>query len=242
VKLGSLGEIVLIDVDFDSRLDARGKDPDSASPTLRNYHQMLWSKPLPNGRVLELKQEAGKYLVHRSDLGEHFLASDSISNSLRAQKRKSALISQIPSDQLDAFQKLGSTIGAKTLFPGNKVDGLQTINAARGFNPKIADRIDLTLHCIRSHYQGEPSPLSATLGRYSSFFELFENFEGFTRFFLLEDLLDGEQIRYFLPFENGFDAPALPTTVPEYFQYMKNTMDFVGARNLRIQEAVLHLD
>ena len=25
-----------------------GKDPDKYSPTLRRYHKLLWSKPLPN--------------------------------------------------------------------------------------------------------------------------------------------------------------------------------------------------
>ena len=231
-----------IDINFDSRSDSNGRDPDYASPRLRNFHQVLWSKKLPSGKEFHLASEPGKYLVHRSELGEFFLASDSISNSLRAQKRRASLISQIPTKDLDDFQRLGSTIGAKTLFPGNRVGGGQTINVARGFNPKIADRIDLTMHCIRSHYESETSPLSSTLERYSDFFELFENFEGFTKFFLLEDLLVGEEIRYFLPFDNSFDAPALPNSVPEYYKYMENTMNFVSARNLRIQEAVLHLN
>lgn len=29
-------------------------DPDSASKTLKQYHQLLWSKPLPNGQVMTL--------------------------------------------------------------------------------------------------------------------------------------------------------------------------------------------
>lgn len=36
-----------IDTAFDFRTDTPpGRDPDSHSPTLRRYHQLLWSKPL----------------------------------------------------------------------------------------------------------------------------------------------------------------------------------------------------
>jgi hypothetical protein len=35
------------------------------------------------------------------------------------------------------------------LFPGNRVGRFQTINGARGFNTAIADRLDLTLECVR---------------------------------------------------------------------------------------------
>ena len=43
-----------IDIHFDVQTDSNGKDPDSASPTLRAYHQLLWSKPLPNGQEMKL--------------------------------------------------------------------------------------------------------------------------------------------------------------------------------------------
>ena len=38
-----------IDITFDMRTDANGGDPDTTSPTLRRYHKLLWSRPLPNG-------------------------------------------------------------------------------------------------------------------------------------------------------------------------------------------------
>ena len=39
-----------IDVTFDFRSDTRPKkDPDKDSATLRRYHKLLWSKPLPSG-------------------------------------------------------------------------------------------------------------------------------------------------------------------------------------------------
>ena len=43
---------MLIDTSFDFRTDASGKDPDAYSPTLRQYHRLLWSKPLPSGAAL----------------------------------------------------------------------------------------------------------------------------------------------------------------------------------------------
>jgi hypothetical protein len=143
------------------------------------------------------------------------------------------LIAQIPSVKLDAFQALGSTIGARILFPGNRVDKKPTINVARGFNAQIGDRFDLTLECIRLHYLGQSNPLAATLDRYADFFRLFGSFEGYVDFFLLDDLLHDGRVKFYLPFDGEF-GPALPNTVDEYNEYMANTMEFVAARNRRI--------
>jgi hypothetical protein len=220
---------------FDARTDSNGRDPDSASPTLRLYHQMLWSKPLPSGALFNLERSPGTYLTHASHLGDFKLSSDTISNSLRSSKRRASLIAQIPSVNLDAFQALGATIGARILFPGNRVDGKPTINVARGFNAQIADRFDLTLECIRLHYLGHASPLAATLARYADFFRLFDSFEGYVDFFLLGDLVQNGQVKFYLPFDGEFGQP-LPNTVDEYNEYMANTMGFVAARNLRISK------
>jgi hypothetical protein len=218
---------------FDVRTDSNGRDPDSASPTLRSYHQKLWSKSLPSGALFKLDRIAGSYLVHTSPLGSFRLASDTISNSLRSNKRRASLIALIPSVKLDAFQSLGSTVGARILFPGNRVDGKATINVARGFNAQIADRFDLTLECIRLHYLGQASPLAASLDRYADFFALFETFEGYVDFFLLGDLVNAGQVKFYLPFDGEFGQP-LTNTVDEYNEYMAKTMEFVAARNRRI--------
>ena len=224
-----------VDTSFDVRTDSNGRDPDSASPTLRSYHHLLWSKPLPSGRPFDLEPMPGSYLTHSSQLGDFKLSSDTISNSLRCSKRWADLIAQIPSVKLDAFQALGSTIGARILFPGNRVDKKPTINVARGFNAQIADRFDLTLECIRLHYRGAQSPLAATLERYADFFALFETFKGYVDFFLLDDLVQNGQVKFYLPFDGEFGRP-LPNTVDEYNQYMTNTMEFVAARNRRIAD------
>ena len=48
---------MLIDTTFDVRTDAGGRDPDRYSATLRRYHRLLWSKPLPGGAMLIPRME-----------------------------------------------------------------------------------------------------------------------------------------------------------------------------------------
>jgi hypothetical protein len=235
------------DVDYDHRLDSRGQDPDTHSPTLKSQHQVLWGKPLPNGTLFDLQPERGKYLVHKSKLGEFHLSSDTISHSLRDQKRMKFLIDQIPAAELDEFQSIGSVIGARILFPGNRIDGQATINAARGFSSKLNDRFDLSLECIRLHYLGHSNPLEPTLSLYSEFFRLFENFEGYVQFFLLQDLVSENctELKFFLPHDSSFEGSPRPDSVDNYMQYKNNTIDFVKARNSRIQswvEANLYIE
>ncbi len=227
-----------LDVNYDHRLDSDGRDPDSHSPTLKLQHQLLWSKPLPDGTLFDLQPEPGKYLKHESHLGEFFLSSDTISHSLRKQKRMQAVIKQIPAKELDEFQTTGSVIGGRILFPGNRIDGQATINAARGFNSKINDRFDLTLECIRLHYQGVSNPLERVLGRYSDFFRLFEGFEGYVEFFLLQDLVseNSSEVKFFLPHTPSFEGSPRPANVEEYMRYKATTTSFIEARNSRIRD------
>ena len=63
----------LVDTNFDVYSDTPlGKDPDSYSATLRNYHQTLWSKPLPDKQDFILDIDFPKLLHHKSNLGEFF--------------------------------------------------------------------------------------------------------------------------------------------------------------------------
>jgi hypothetical protein len=227
-----------LDVDYDHRLDSEGKDPDTHSPTLKLQHQLLWSKPLPDGTLFDLQPEPGKYLKHNSRLGEFFLSSDTISHSLRNQKRMQPVIEQIPSGELDEFQTTGSVIGGRILFPGNRIDGQATINSARGFNSKINDRFDLTLECIRLHYQGVANPLDRALNRYSDFFRLFKNFQGYVEFFFLQDLVNehSSEVNFFLTHDPSFEDSPRPANVEKYMQYKANTTTFIRARNQRIDD------
>ena len=75
---------MVVDTTFNVYSDAQDGDPDSTSPTLRSYHRILWSKPLPNGKTFELiDNKSGAYLYHNSDLGEFCLGSDAITHSYK---------------------------------------------------------------------------------------------------------------------------------------------------------------
>ena len=112
-----------------------------------------------------------------------------------------------------------------------------TINAARGCHPRIKDRFDLTMECIRLHYERERSPLSDALLRYASFFELFESFRGYVDFFLLQDIVtdDYAAVNCHAPFA-GFDKSPLPAGFDAYLSYRQLATHFIEARNQRILE------
>jgi len=226
---------MIIDTNFNFYSDARGGDPDSTSPTLRKYHKILWSKPLPNGKTFDLcDNKNGVYLCHKSELGEFFLGSDAITHSYKNHKRKNWLIKQIP-NEVDELFDAGSTIGAYIIFPNNRIDGNHTINQARGVNSLIDDRFDLTLECIRLFYLGQKSPLYDTLLRYKNFFDLFDNFISYIHFFLLEDMLDeNEKIKFYLPFDNFKTRPTF-SNINEYILYKKRVINLIKSRNKRIE-------
>ncbi len=218
----------MIDTSFDFRTDASGKDPDTHSPTLRRYHKQLWSRPLPNGALFDLADTTqGVYLHHRSALGEFLLSSDSVIPSFTRWVSMQSIVSSLSEAENETFRAASSTIGGMLIYPGNKIDGKQTINGARGFHPKIADRLDLTLECIRRHYRFEQSPLGDTLGRYNEFFSLFDDFRGYVDFFYLQDLIaDGslKMVKGSEPPRRGRNGSAMLT--------MDSVKRFLEARKL----------
>ncbi len=224
----------LIDTSFDFRTDAGGKDPDTHSATLRRYHKLLWSKPLPNGAMFDLV-ERGPYLHHQSPLGEFILSSDSVMQTFIRWKSMQKITSRLTAPENDEFMTIGYTIGGMMIFPAKRINGMQTINGARGFNRSIADRLDLTLECIRRHYLGQASPLDETLARYTDFFELFDNIRGYVDFFLLQDLMTDDylSVKFFMPFDN-FKPPAVPQDIDTYREFRRRSIDFIRARNQRI--------
>jgi hypothetical protein len=161
-------------------------------------------------------------LYHQSSLGEFKLSSDSIIPTFTRWVRMQPIITQIPKEENEAFLALAYTIGGMMIWPCNPVDGEYTINVERGFNQRIADRMDLTLECIRRH-----------------FFPLFGDFRGFVDHFLFQDLTtpDYSAVVFFMPFDD-FNPPAVPPDLATYLEYRKRTIDFIEARNLRISEAV----
>ena len=164
------------------------------SPTLRRYHQILWSKPLPSGAIFGLSISAPRvYLHHRSELGEFFLSSDTVIPTFTLWPAMKPITEQLPEWKNAEFRTMQYTIGGMMVWPGNRIDGKQTINQDRGFQHRIKDRMDLTLECIRRHYLGQPSPLGDTLARYRDFFAFFDDFGGYVDFFLLQDMVTADR-------------------------------------------------
>ena len=228
-----------IDSSFDFRNDSNGKDPDSHSPTLRKYHQFLWSKELPNGDFLNI-EEIRSTLVYRFNMQTIRFSSDSISNSYFENKKAAHLIPQIPQFEFEEFRDRGSTIGGFTIFPSQRVNGKMTLNGARGLNSKIADRFDLTLECIRRHYLKQDNPLQANLNLPFNrfFFAMFGNFAGYVDFFHFQDLVDSnhETVKFFTRFEKPFEQSPIPQTQSEYIEYKRSALEFLILRNKRIED------
>jgi len=231
-----------IDITYDFFEDyLNGVDPDKYNFKLKHWHKILWEKPLPyKNNVLTLeKHEYG--LTHVSDLGEFYFTSDAIIHTYSRHSNYSFIINEIPRNEINTFLKVASQIGAYIIFPGNVVNKKQTINSARGFHPRIYDRFDLTLECIRLYYSGiitkVENPLGEVLLRYDDFFKLFSDFKGYCDFFLLQDLTKESftKINFFIPF-NGFSTKPRPSSVDEYKVYMENSINFIRKRNNRIIE------
>ena len=225
----------MINIKFNLYSDAKGGDPDSTSPTLRRYHKFLWSKSLPNGKTLSLiDNKNGAYLYHNSEIGEFFFGSDAITHSYKNHRRKKWLTDQIQVEVNELFDA-GSTIGAYIIFPHNRIDGKHTINQARGVNSLIDDRFDLTLECIRLFYVGQKSPLYDTFLRYKNYFDLFNDFIGYIKYFLLDDIVDNNQkVKFYLPFD-GFKSKPIFYKVDDYLNYKSGVMEFIKSRNNRIE-------
>ena len=130
--------------------------------------------------------------------------------------------------------------GAVVNGPGNRIDGKWTINQARGCSGRIADRFDLTIECVRRHYEGDTThPLGDVLARYGEFFDLFGSFAGYVDFWLLDDLLDVDGgVKFFLA-SDDFTLPAVPRSREDYVAFRDRTIEFVTARNHRISQLQL---
>ena len=233
----------MLDVSFDFQteagLNSRGeeRDSDRYSSTLQEYHRILWSKPLPSGKMFTLTKVSGNRLYHFSDLGEYLLSSDWGAVTLSGSRFVKHFLTEVEPSRLRAFQKAVITIGARTVWPSNRVNGKSTINGAKGMNYLIADRLDLTIECIRRYYLGETSPLYETFKRYDDFFQLFEDFKGYIDFFLLQDYVSKDYISVNVskPFDWFLSTP-IPKNVEEYHSYMDTTSMLIKLRNQRIDK------
>ena len=158
-------------------------------------------------------------------------------------------------------------MGGLILFPGYQVNRLWTINQAKGCTRvRIADRLDLTLECIRLYYEflrnrteqstalpdgyDRINPLGSVLHRYRPFFDLFGSFDGYVDFWLLDDLVVKDQVglrvNFLLPRASSepYDFTrevALPVNEHEYCAYLVAADDFVDKRNRRMAREAAQL-
>ena len=218
---------------FDSsKMENALSDPDTNSSTLRDFHQLLWSKELPNGEKMELK----KYKNNGLKWGKITFGSDSIGTGFIWGKYQEKLKNFHQNDAnflltMHNFTLYCYTLGAFIIFPKHK----NSINQVRGRSKTIVDRIDLTLNCIRKFYIGGENELCEVLKADAKFFNKFgkgiKGFESYVKFFLLDDLIkkDGT-IDFFL------DHDGYPENIDEYNLYREKSIIFIKKRNERIAQ------
>ena len=216
-------------------------DPDSTSAVLRQYHQALWSRSLPDGRYLDLDfGGASDYLRY----GDIRLSSDSITTGFRY-KKYGGMIESIQKQKddykswMEKFIRSNYTIGGTIIFPAHP----NSMNGRRGIDRRIRDRWDLTLECIRLYYDGitdsRSNPLGWVLDNDKDFFDLFADFNGYVEFFFLQDCVsdDCSAVKMWIPVRPFEDDP-LPKSPDEYMRWIDASLSFVKKRNRRIADYI----
>lgn len=216
-------------------LGVGGADPDNASPTLQEYHRVLWSRELPNGEKMELKKGCGSnYLVWKN----YRFGSDSIIVSFRYQKYRymiERVMERVPDyrSYYEGLLRKSYTIGGMIIFPKHK----GSMNQNKGTYPFISDRWDLTLECIRKYYHGETSPLYETIMADKAFYDLFVDFKGYVDFFFLQDMVSDDYSTVDIWCGDAqFVKSGLPENLDDYFTFIDREMDFLAKRNKRISD------
>ncbi len=225
-----------INVSFNFNADTPyGKDPDTYSHSLHSYHRVLWTRKLPNGEKFNLK-ESIKAPYYLFDEVNSKYSSDSLVQSF---KKKTISFSIKTQQKANKIREKGRTIGGYIIFPAYRIDNKQTINAARGFHPKIRDRFDLTLECIRLYYEGNvTSPLTNTLNLYKDFLNKFVSFKEYVKFFYLDPFVDESynRVTFLLDFK-GFNNNAIPTNENEYLNYLDRVEETIEKRTQLIKDS-----
>ena len=218
---------------WNNELGYSKRDPDSKSPMLRKYHQILWSRELPCGEKMELTDGKSRYYLKWKDF---YFGSDSILVSFRHSDKKPLLdeVKEKVSDYKSFVEKYVRdfyTIGGMIIFPQRRF----SLNCARGCHQRIRDRWDLTLECIRRYYQGEDSPLYKSLLKDKAFFDLFVDFKGYVDFFFLQDCVSEDYRKVNLWLDNDFfEKNPVPQNADEYLTFIGKEYDFLKKRNRRI--------
>ena len=221
-----------LDISFDFQTECKiGQDPDSASKTLRSYQQLLWSKPLPNGELMELGVEKGVLKWKDMWFGSDSITASFLHYRFPLREHVEQNIPNFTEFKQDYWHRT-YTIGGEIIFPMVR----WSMNQARGCSVKICDRWDLTLECIRRFYSGEATPLDKALDNSNDFFNLFVDFKGYVDFFLLQDCVDDNyNVKFWLDTPLFVSMP-MPKDLNEYYLWINSQIDFVTKRNKRIRE------
>lgn len=231
----------------------RGMDPDKVSVDLRESHRAIWSKPLPDGQLLELSEpDWSGYLKVVLLPGRWTVGSDNFATThANALPTFARGLEGFADGHLCEF----CTIGGYIVFPNGVAQQLPTsvnnavrrwsMNQARGMERRISDRFDLTLEAIRMFFAGavdrNENPLGDVLEAYRWWFDLFgsgtEGFLAYADFFFLTPWLDSDG--YVKPF--GTLSLTFADTLPRhdeaaYRAYVADQLAFVGTRNALIAQ------
>lgn len=238
----------VFDTTFNYKTDGPARtrpDADRDSLKLRADHELLWTKQAPTGvqffPAAPAARRKGYLIATDPTTGEmSWYGSDTITSSYTSWLRPKSLakaIADLDDTQQTRYLNPPYTIGSAMIWPVSKKHPY-TMNRAR-VRRQIADRMDLTLECIRRHYaQDAKSPLTNVIHNYSDFFDLFGSFEGFVEFFHFQNLLTpAGKVDFFLPL-NDFKRHAAPASKPEYVQYRERVLEFIGKRNSQMAQWV----
>lgn len=230
----------------------RDEDPDGVHSRLRESHRLLWSKPLPGGQVLELSSRRwSDYLKVEGLPGGWTVGSDNFATThANALPTLSRGLDRFTDGHLCDL----CTIGGYIVFPNQLAQQLPTsanlvarrwsVNQARGMEPRISDRFDLTLEAIRLFYQGTvlrtANPIGDVLEAYRWWFDLFgvgaDGFLEFADFFFLTPMLDSEgRVKSFGSLGLSFERALPKDDEAAYRAYIADELAFVRRRNELIE-------
>ena len=225
----------------------RQRDPDSWHVGLRESHQLLVSRPLPNGDQWTFEPVRGWYLKNlepsENEPDEWSLGSDNFATThTNSLPDFAAAIPGYANGHVHEFCTIGGYIvfpnGLAHTRPTTQRARRWTLNQARGCDRQVSDRFDLTLEAIRLYFAGitvrAENPLGDVMDAYGWFFDCFgqgsEGFEAYVDYFFLDPFIAEGRVRPLYRGSLNF-ADALPRDASQYHSYIQEQRQAVGQRN-----------
>lgn len=230
-----------------SKAGGQPRDPDAWHRGLRESHRILWSRPLRTGNSWSFRPKSGWYLKNaeprEKEPAEWSVGSDNFATThTSALPTMAAGIRGYDKKHLHAF----CTIGGYIVFPNGLAQTRKTnararkwtLNQARGCDPRISDRFDLTLEAIRLYFNGsttrDANPIGDVLDAYGWFFDSFgkgaEGFDAYVDYFFLNPMVSGGRVVALYGRDLDFGS-ALPSCESTYRDYIENQSAVVKMRN-----------